>query len=95
MGSVKEVAASGYEIRPFLPEDEREVKYHFQVQVKFVQEYVSFERVDYSILAFLGDTGALFDVLLKIGATFLGFTGLLDMTLTSFLLQNIYKPPKY
>jgi hypothetical protein len=95
IGSVQEVTTSGYEIKPFLPEDEREVQYHFQVQVKFSQEYVSFERVDYNILAFLGDTGALFDVLLKIGATFLGFTGLLNMTLTIYLLQNIYKPARY
>lgn len=62
------------------------------VKIKFSQEYVSFERADYTVLAFLGDTGALFDVLLKIGAAILGFTGLLDITLTNFLLLHIFEP---
>ena len=42
----------------------RTLDFHSKIEIGFTQNYLEFEREDYGVLAFLGDTGALYGVLL-------------------------------
>jgi hypothetical protein len=63
---------------------------HFRVYLRLFEKYEHSERIDYNILQFLGDTGALYGVLLQIGWTLLSVTKELTLNLDGFLTKRVF-----
>jgi hypothetical protein len=70
--------------------EKSENNYHFLVKIELAQDYLFFERSNYNILMFLGDTGALYGVLIQIGFSCLTVTRVLTMYLDGFVIKEVF-----
>ena len=70
--------------------EKRENDFHFLAKIELAQDYLFFERSDYNILMFLGDTGALYGVLIQIGFSCLNITRILNVYLDGFVIKQVF-----